>query len=85
MQPGSSGTSATKAASSSLQKMMISYLFSKSALPKVVPKNQGANLLHLVRFCFRAIALQVDLFVNSRFSENVMTSTGSLDETQRDQ
>jgi hypothetical protein len=78
MQPGNSGTSAMNDASSSLQKIMISYLFSKLVLLKVIPQNDRTNLLHLIWLRFSAITLQVDLLVDSHLAKNVMASARSL-------
>lgn len=85
MQPGSSGTSATKASSSSLQKMMISYLFSISAFPKIVPQDDDPNLLHLIGLRFGAVSLKVDQLVDSRPDEQVVASADSLREAEREQ
>lgn len=83
MHPGSSGTSATKDSSSSLQKMMISYLFSTLALSKIISKNGPANLFHLIRLRLGAIALKIDLFLNASFIEHVMASSSSFHKAER--
>jgi hypothetical protein len=83
MQPGSSGTSATNASSSSLQKMMISYLFSTLALPKIISKNSSPNLLYLVGLGLRAISLKVNLLFDTSLTEYVVTSASPFDETER--
>ena|ERR1043165_82426 len=85
MQPGSSGTSATNAWSSSLQNMMISYLLSTLALPQIVPENDATNLLHLVRLRFCAISLKIDLLLDASFAEYMMTSASPLGKTERQQ
>jgi hypothetical protein len=82
MQPGNSGTSAMNDSSSSLQKMMISYLLSTLALLKVIPQNDRTNLLHLIWLRFSTVALQVDLLINSRFGEDMMASTRALLEAE---
>lgn len=80
MQPGSSGTSATKAESSSLQKMMISYRFSISVFPKIVPQDDDSNLLHLVGLRLGSVPLEVDQFLDSGLDEHMVAPGDSLRE-----
>lgn len=70
--------SATKAASSSLQKMMTSYLFSTAMLLLYDTSRPLPNLLYLIWLGLRAFALKVDHFFNTRFSKDVMAPTCTL-------
>ncbi|HEV2718878.1 MAG TPA: hypothetical protein VG323_02580, partial [Thermoanaerobaculia bacterium] len=65
--------------------MMISYLFSTLALPKIIPKNNGADLPHLIRLGFRTIALEIDLLLYAGPAEDMMTPTSTFDEAQREE
>jgi hypothetical protein len=64
---------------------MISYLLAISTLPKIIPNDDVTDLLDLVRFGFRAIALQIDLFFDPCFPEHVMAAEGAFGEAQRQQ
>lgn len=70
MHPANSGTSATKAQSSSLQEMMVSYLCSVS--PKMIPRNYPLHLSHLIGLRVGTVSLKVDSFFDVFTSKDVM-------------
>jgi hypothetical protein len=65
--------------------MMISYLFSISAFPKIVPQDDDPNLLHLIGLRFGAVSLKVDQLVDSGPDEHVVAPADSLREVERKQ
>src|SRR5205085_6223436 len=83
MQPGSSGTSATNARSSSLQKIMISYRFPTTLfLCQMILQDYCPNLSHLIRLRVRSFALKIDLFFDTCLREHVMTASSAFDEAE---
>jgi len=65
--------------------MMTSYLVSMSTLPEIVADYYYPSLLHLIRLGFRSVTLKIYLLLDTRFSEDVMTASGSFREAERHQ
>lgn len=51
----------------------------------MVLQDDCPNLFHLIRLRFSTITLQVDLLIDARSREDVMTSTGALGKSEREQ
>ena len=84
MQPGSSGTSTTKAASSRLQVTTSSYLWARSASQCQIVLEDGApNLSHLVVLRVATVALQTEYLVNPRSAEDVVAAANPFRESER--
>lgn len=64
---------------------MTSYLFSTLMLLQFVSKKNDPNLLYLVGPGIRAIALQIDLLVDSRLSKNMMATARMFHKSERKQ
>jgi threonine/homoserine/homoserine lactone efflux protein len=65
--------------------MMISYLFSISALSQIVSKNDRAYLLHLIWLCLGTFALQIYLLFDARPTEHVMASARAFSKSEAEQ
>ena len=78
--PGNSGTSATYVWSSSLQKIMISYLI----MPKrqAVLQNNSSHLPDLVRFCVATVTPKIDPLLDIGFAEEMMASADARFKSQ---